>query len=136
MIIFCILNWLAALLTHRKFDVSSPIAENAKKFIIDRFCSNLYDIDIIIGYRADDSYFSFAEDFINNTISLRNLNVAIHLGTLGEQIVLVSKRYFEHIQFIGYAMADYHQYYYKRAERVYSARNAYKNRKKNSTTRR
>ena len=29
---------------------------------------DIKNADIIIGYRADDSYFSFAQDFVNNTI--------------------------------------------------------------------
>ena len=48
--------------------------------------------DAIIGYRADDSYFSFAQDFINGTISYRQLNNAMHLGKLGQQFVLKSQR--------------------------------------------
>ena len=81
---FNILNWLAILLAHRKFDITSPIGNSAREFIIDRFMPNTNDVDVMIGYRADDSYFSFAEDFVNNTISLRDLNLAMQLGTLGE----------------------------------------------------
>ena len=84
----------------------------------------------MIGYRADDSYFSFAEDFVSNTISLRDLNMAMQLGTLGEQIVLLSKRSFGHIEFTGYEVADYREYYYKRFERDWKARADYARRKK------
>jgi hypothetical protein len=55
--------------------------------------------DIIIGYRADDSYFSFAKDFISNTISLEQLSRAMRLGKLGEQVVLKSKKAFDAVQF-------------------------------------
>lgn len=128
---FNILNWLAILLAHRKFDINSPIGSSAREFILNRFMPDTTDVDVIIGYRADDSYFSFAEDFVNNTISLRDLNLAMHLGALGEQVVLLSKRSFQQIEFIGYEVADYREYYYKRAERDQNARAAYKNRKKN-----
>ena len=84
----------------------------------------------MIGYRADDSYFSFAEDFVSNTISLRDLNMAMQLGTLGEQIVLLSKRSFGQIEFTGYEVADYREYYYKRFERDWKARADYARRKK------
>ena len=87
-------------------------------------------VDVMIGYRADDSYFSFAEDFVSNTISLRDLNMAMQLGTLGEQIVLLSKRSFGHIEFTGYEVADYREYYYKRFERDQKARADYARRKK------
>lgn len=128
---FNILNWLAILLSNRKFDINSPLGNEARKFIIDRFLPDITDVDVMIGYRADDSYFSFAEDFINNTISLRDLNFAMQLGTLGEQIVLLSERSFQQIQFIGYEVSDHHEYYYKRLERDQTARKTYKNQKKN-----
>lgn len=126
-----ILNWLAILLANRKFDINSPIGSNAREFILTRFMPDVSDVDVMIGYRADDSYFSFAEDFVNNTISLRDLNLAMRLGTLGEQVVLLSERSFKHIEFIEYEVADYREYYYKRAERDQGARSEYKSRKKN-----
>lgn len=92
------------------------------------------DIDVMIGYRADDSSFSFVEDFVNNTISLRDLNMAMKLGTLGEQVVLLSERSFERIELIGYEVDDYREYYFKRAERDQSARTTYANHKKDLRT--
>lgn len=128
---FNILNWLAILLANRKFDITSPVGNNARDFILERFMPDTTGIDVMIGYRADDSYFSFAEDFVNNTISLRDLNLAMQLGTLGEQVVLLSERSFKQIEFVEYKIADYREYYYKRAERDRNARAAYANQKKN-----
>ena len=91
---------------------------------------NMTDVDVMIGYRADDSYFSFAEDFVNNTISLRDLNMAMQLGALGEQVVLLSERTFEHIAFIDYEIADYRAYYFRRVERDQNARAAYASHKR------
>lgn len=54
----------------------------------DNFLIDITGYDVIIGYRADDSYFSFARAFINNEISLTQLSYAMKLGKLGEQIVL------------------------------------------------
>ena len=128
---FNILNWLAILLTHRKFDITSPVGNNAREFILSRFMPNTDNVDVMIGYRADDSYFSFAEDFVNNTISLRDLNLAMQLGTLGEQVVLLSERSFKQVEYVEYEIADYREYYYKRAERDKNARSTYANQKKN-----
>jgi len=128
---FNILNWLAILLANRRFDITSSIGNNAREFILSRFMPDTINIDVMIGYRADDSYFSFAEDFVNNTISLRDLNFAMQLGTLGEQVVLLSERSFGQIEFAGYEVADYREYYYMRAKRDQNARTAYANRKKN-----
>ena len=120
-----ILNWLAILLANRKFDITSPVGNSAREYILSRFLPDTTNVDVMIGYRADDSYFSFAEDFVNNTISLRDLNLAMQLGTLGEQIVLLSARSFAQIEFVGYEIADYRECYFKRAERDQQARKAY-----------
>lgn len=128
---FNILNWLAILLDNRKFDITSPVGNSAREFILERFLPDTENVDVMIGYRADDSYFSFAEDFVNNVISLRDLERAMQLGTLGEQIVLLSERSFKQIEFVEQEIADYREYYYKRAERDRSAREEYASRKKN-----
>ena len=128
---FNILNWLAILLKNRKFDITSPVGNSAREFILSRFMPNTDNIDVMIGYRADDSYFSFAEDFVNNVISLRDLERTMQLGTLGEQIVLISERSFKQIEFVEQETADYREYYFKRAERDKKAREAYASQKKN-----
>ena len=128
---FNILNWLAILLANRRFDITSAMGNHAREYIMENFMPNVTGVDVMIGYRADDSYFSFAEDFVNNTISLRDLNRAMQLGRRGEQVVLLSERAFEQIEFMGYEVADYRKYYYKRAERDRDARAAYMSGKKN-----
>ena len=125
-----ILNWLAILLQKRRFDIISAIGKEARDFIISRFLPDLSDVDVVTGYRADDSYFSFAEDFVNNSISLRELNRAMQLGKLGEQVVLLSERAFEQIEFKGYEIADYREYYYRRLERDRKAKSDYLNQKR------
>lgn len=128
---FNILNWLAILLKNRKFDITSPVGSSAREFILERFLPDTENVDVMIGYRADDSYFSFAEDFVNNVISLRDLERAMQLGTLGEQIVLLSERSFERIEFVEQEIADYREYYYKRTDRDKKARKEYASQKKN-----
>ena len=128
---FNILNWLAILLANRKFDITSAVGDQARTFLLSRFLPDTSNVDVMIGYRADDSYFSFAEDFVNNTISLRDLSMAMQLGTLGEQIVLLSPKSFQQIEFVGYEVADYRKYYYKRSQRDQTARADYASRKKN-----
>ena len=128
---FNILNWLAILLKNRKFDITSPVGNSAREFILERFLPDTKNVDVMIGYRADDSYFSFAEDFVNNVISLRDLERAMQLGTLGEQIVLLSERSFERIGFVEQEIADYREYYYKRTDRDKKAREEYASQKKN-----
>lgn len=89
------------------------------------FLLDISDYDVIIGYRADDSYFSFARAFVNNEISLEQLSYAMRLGKLGEQIVLKSSRVFSKIEFLGYHIAASAEYYVKRKNRDEEARNAF-----------
>lgn len=48
----------------------------SKKFLMEKYNIDISENDLIIGYRADDSYFRFAEDFLNNSISVEKLERA------------------------------------------------------------
>ena len=89
-----ILNWLAILADNRTYWQNGSISEQAKKYIKDNFLPDISGFDVIIGYRADDSYFSFAQDFVAGVISLQKLSEAMRLGKLGEQVVLKSLKAF------------------------------------------
>ena len=127
-----ILNWLAILADNRTYWQNGSIAEEAKKYIKEHFLIDITPYDIIVGYRADDSYFSFAQDFVSGVISLEKLSEAMWLGKLGEQIVLKSPKAFETIYFQNYENVDAEIYYIKRAEREREARREYRRRKKES----
>ena len=120
-----ILNWIAILLKYRVFPKRSPIARQASKYLLEEFLPDISDYDVIWGYRADDSYFSYAKDFLNNTISVNQLAQAMKLGELGEQVVLMTPKAFEKIQFIEYEIADGSIYNQKRMAREDRARKAY-----------
>lgn len=122
---FCILHWLAVLLENREFDVPSGLALEAKEYILSNFPVDYQTQDAIIGYRADDSYFSFAQDFINGTISYRQLNHAMHLGKLGQQFVLKSREAFGRIRFLGHEVANHDEWYGKKMLRDRTARREY-----------
>ena len=112
-----ILNWLAILADNRTYWQNGSIAEEAKKYIKENFLIDITPYDVVIGYRADDSYFSFAQDFVSGVISLEKLSEAMRWGKLGEQIVLKSPKAFESIRF---------------QEREREARHEYRKRKKES----
>ena len=122
---YSILNWMALLLKFRTFDVNIPISAQAKEYILENFYVDVEEYDVIIGYRADDSYFSFAKDFINNTISVEQLAEAMRLGELGIQIVLKSKKAFDTVKFLSYELAECKEYYVKRVSRDKKARETY-----------
>ncbi len=91
---YTILNWIAVLVEHRLFSIKTPVARRAKRYLIDNFGVNVNAFDVITGYRADDSYFDYAESFLNNGITVQQLARAMQLGKLGEQIVLKKDRYY------------------------------------------
>lgn len=122
---FCILHWLAVLLQNREFDVPSGLALEAKEYLLKYFGVEYENYDVITGYRADDSYFSFAQDFINGTISYRQLNNAMHLGKLGQQFVLKSRTAFSRLQFVESKAAYSSEWYARKSIRDRSARREY-----------
>ena len=128
-----ILNWLAILADNRTYWQNGSIAEQAKNYIKENFLPDISEYDVIIGYRADDSYFSFAQDFVSGTISLQKLAEAMRLGKLGEQIVLKSRKAFCQIKFIGYENVEAEEYYIKKNEREREARREYRRSKRNQT---
>lgn len=129
---FHILNWLAVLLENRTFDLKAPLPAQAKKYILDNFLPDYKHSDIIAGYRADDSYFSFSRAFLDNSISLTQLSRAMKLGKLGEQIVLKSERAFDRIQFRQAFPVSSSEYYPRKMARDRLAREQYFNMLKES----
>ena len=121
-----ILNWLAILLENRKFNVAEGLPQRARTYLLENFKVDYKKYDIIIGYRANDSYFSYAGDFINGTLSLSDLSEAMRLGKLGEQVVLKSKKAFEALTFIESIAAPKEKYFAKYKLRDEQARGKYR----------
>ena len=122
---YSVLHWLALLVKNRTFDVTSNIMKEAKSYLLDNFLINLDEYDVVIGYRADDSYFSFAKDFLSNTITLEKLKYAMRLGKLGIQVFIKSEKAFSSIRFLGHEKVNKSEYYNKKILRDIKARNEY-----------
>ena len=121
-----ILNWMALLLQFRIPKGMTPNDEMAREYILKNFSIDLTKVDVIIGYRADDSYFSFARDFLKNTITVAQLSRAMELGKLGIQVVLHSEKAFEQLKYIESTIADNETYYTKRRARDLMAKEEYR----------
>lgn len=122
---FTILHWLALLAENRRFRISTPVMRRGIQWLKENFLVDVSEYDVIVGYRADDSYFSFARAFLNNEISLSQLNYAMRLGKLGEQYVLKTKKAFDQMEFISAELADNTIYYARRKMRDDEARSAF-----------
>lgn len=125
-----ILNWLALLLNNRVFEIQDGLPTESRKYLIEMFMPDVKNHDVIIGYRADDSYFSFARAFLNNTISLAQLQKAMYLGELGEQVVLVSRKAFSKIRFVDAEIAECDKYLPLKVGRDIAARKAFQDERK------
>lgn len=121
-----ILNWITLLIQNRSFMSNSPISEQAKNYLIQNFNIDISGYDVIKGYRADDSYFSFARDFVNNAISVQQLARAMKLGKLGIQYMLRTEKAFSKINYTGSHQVDKSIYYKKYKRRDFEARSEYK----------
>ena len=121
-----VLNWIALLLQFRTFKLDSEIAMDARDYLIEHYAIDLSGYDVVIGYRADDSYFQYAESFVSNALPLRSLNTALRLGKLGEQTVVISQKGFDRLKFLEAYPVDKSVYYPKFVNRDFTARDTYR----------
>ena len=122
---YTILHWLSVLLEHRTFDTRYGLSTLAKQYLTENFHVDVEAYDVICGYRADDSYFSFAQDFISGAISYPQLTAAMRLGKLGEQIVVKSRRAFTRLKFVSAKAAIREDWLDAKESRDTSARRDY-----------
>lgn len=95
-----VFKWLTILVKNR-FDKESKIKnKDTIDWLIRHFDIDLDGYDVIVGYRADDSYFSYSKDFVENNLSFEVLTKAMKLGKLGIQYALISKKAFNTIKYI------------------------------------
>ena len=119
-----ILEWLAILIKNRQIRYSSPVEKQIADCIIEKFFLDYSSFDVITGYRADDSYFSFVRALLSNTISLEQLSDAMKLGNLGMQVFIQSQKAFDNLSFLE-SEPVFNDYYVKRVERSNKAREGY-----------
>lgn len=121
-----VLHWLALLNDNRRPSISTQLANEASDYLKEKYLLDISDVDLIIGYRADDSYFSFARSFLSNQISMQQLEKAMKLGMLGQQVVLKSKKAFEQLEYKEYEIAHGNIYFHKRQVRDSKARDDFR----------
>lgn len=122
---YSILHWLTVLLEHRTMSMNGPVARDGMDYLMNNYHIDTDAYDVIIGYRADDSYFSFARAFISNTISIQQLENAMYLGELGEQYFLQSEKAFSKLKFIGAIPVECTEYFPAKNSRDIKARKEY-----------
>lgn len=123
---YSVLHWIALLVEHRSFRKDTAVAVGACEYLHNHFLPDADAYDVIRGWRADDSYFSYARAFVNNTITVEQLGRAMRLGNLGEQIVLKSEYAYKCIRFEGFERAPLELYGPLAKERDEMARAQYR----------
>ncbi len=123
---YTILNWIAVLLANRTFALDSDIALEVRDYLIANFMPPVLESDVVIGYRADDSYFSYADSFVNNALSVRRLDEALHLGRLGMQVALRTERAFENLTYLGSEQVSWDEYHPRYVARDSDARSQWR----------
>lgn len=120
-----VLHWLSVLLENWTFRLSYPLGVEGKEYILRNFSLDYRRKDLIIGYRADDSYFAYAQDFLNGTISYTQLGQAMKLRDLGVQYAIKSREAFSRLKFIFSESVSSSIWYERRMNRDLMARRQY-----------
>lgn len=89
---YSVLNWMAILMHFRILD--STFVKNNQMVLdwLSKYYIDVNQYDVIIGFRADDSYFKFPIRFISNDLAFEDLEDAFMSGHLGIQYAFISKR--------------------------------------------
>ena len=96
---YSVLNWMAILMHFRVLD-SSFVRNN--QLTLDwlwKYYIDVDDYDVIIGFRADDSYFRFPLRFVSNDLSFDDLEDVFLSGHLGVQYAFMSQRSIDMLKF-------------------------------------
>ena len=96
-----ILKWIALLCFNRIDEQTRNNNKDEIDFLVKNYLPSLEDYDLVIGYRADDSYYQYTRAFLSNELPIELLKEAMELGKLGLQYVLISKKAFDSITFIN-----------------------------------
>ena len=96
---FSVLNWLAILMHFRT--LSSNVKKNREVVLkwLEKYYIDVNEYDVVIGYRADDSYFRFPLSFINNELSFEDLESIYLSGNLGSQYAFMSQKAINALKF-------------------------------------
>ena len=130
------MHWVAELIEHRNINTCNREAlEDTIELFKKKYKLNTTNYDVIIGYRADDSYFSYVEDFLSGVIYRDTLESALRNGKLGIQVFIKSKKAFDALNQIGNPVVVPQKYRDDYIKRDKNARNKYAEDRKNQVSR-
>lgn len=92
-----VLPWVAELMRHRDADASAAYRRRAPVFI-KRFGVDLSAIDVVVGWRADASYFYIVKAFVRDEVDADILSDLLNLGRFGIQYAIKTPAAYEHLK--------------------------------------
>lgn len=93
------LAWVTEIISNR--GVRGENASLLATKLIEKYKIDTTHADIIVGYRADDSYIDVVDSFLKNEISLEETARLFYKGDLGLQVFIKSQRAFERMECRG-----------------------------------
>jgi len=117
-------HWIAVLIANRRGNYEKGYQKRMNIFL-DKYLIDISDYDVIEGWRADDAYYSYIEDFLAIDLSLEKMTEAMQFGDLGNQICLKSKKAFDCIKFTKHYPALASRFYQSAKNRDQSAKQQY-----------
>lgn len=103
------LAWISEVAYNRGTD--SKISQEIGNKLAEKYKVDTNNADIIIGYRADDSYIAVIEAFLLKKITINEVDKLFRKGELGKQVFVKSPKAFEKITFIGYEKVVENQHF-------------------------
>lgn len=99
-----LMEWLGTMLIYRKIWRLPDNLKPAFNFLRDRYGYwNLHeDYDVVVSWRADDSYFNVSTTYLSNSCDIKGLKYVMSRGNMREQVVLVKPEAFENLSYCGY----------------------------------
>ena len=94
------LNWIAILMHFRELPPYFKQDNQQALAWLSRYYIDVEQYDVVIGYRADDSYFKFPLGFIDGKLAYDDLETVYLKGNLGVQYAFISERAIKLLRFI------------------------------------
>lgn len=118
-----VLAWLAELMKHRDASDSKRYKVLSKRFIA-QYGIDTSDYDVIMGWRANASFFYIAKEFVRDNVDMDILEELLSLGGLGIQYCVKTKKAYAQLHEIedGLMSVPYAEFNTKYNQRDVTAR--------------
>ena len=103
---YSILNWIAILMRFRTLDNAFKAKNKLVLEFLEQYYIDVNEYDVIKGFRADDSYFTFPIKFISNDLAFDDLEDIFLSGNLGIQYAFMSGKAINLLKFCGVIECD------------------------------